>query len=284
MKNTVSPEISVSLPFLVAARNDPKVLNQTSAWLTHIRPVLALAKPKELSTSALLELLKIDQELGIVHKVVITNKHLQYIYAILALHSRSEYITSSITTPEYSAAVPIALQAYKEHWGIKYSRWNLDNDYMNAAVLGKGLRDLLKVRDYLIDINSQFASPANDSEVGDSEYEDSLGISSKESYNPFDPKQQKLWRAQTTANGEIKSTMYSRLKRVFPAAHPLGSTNVPKIYWCMLTQTWIFDPRVRHPDMITDLLDFDNLVDPLEEFTGVEQESITNNLADVFGI
>jgi hypothetical protein len=38
----------------------------------------------------------------------------------------------------------------------------------------------------------------------------------------------------------------------------------------MLTQTWIFDPKIRHPNMITNLLDWDKPAKPLEELTSVQ--------------
>lgn len=260
----------LNLSFLKEAVENPKVLKSDKSWMSHIKPILASVKFKNVvSSDSLFQYLKQDIELANGY----TTEHVRLIYTILANHNRSDYLPPSITqvsAPQYSAAVPIGLAAYREAHGIKYSTWKLNNPFMDAALLGKSLADILRVRSYLINLSENGPVIKNDSEVGNQEALDSMGTSSSEKnevIDPFDTANQAEWRKSALGNGTINSRMVTSIKRVFGSGHPLGNTLLPKFYWYMLTQTWIFEPKIRHPDMITNLLDWDTPAEPLDSFT-----------------
>jgi len=261
---------SLALSFLINAYDDPALIRtEDPHWLSHIRPVIAMHKPATFSLSKLYDELLLDGELGEYNGEIITMEHLRTIYAILAKYSRSDLLPKKMTQtlyPQYSSAIPIVLTAYREQFGVKYSQWTPNNDYMKTAILGKQLETLPEVYKYLVSLKNRKPEFENNTELGDEEYLDSMGIETPESIDVFDIEVRKELREFTLDGGNLPGTTYTALKRYHPS-HPLGSANLSKFYWCMLTQTWIFDPKVRHPNMITNLLDWDIPAKPLEEFS-----------------
>jgi hypothetical protein len=269
---------SLSLSFLQRANEDPALIRtEDPHWLSHIRPVIAMLKPKTFSLDKLYEELLEPLTLGEHNGEIITTKHLQLIYTILAKYSRSDLLPKKMTQtlyPQYSAAVPIVLLAYKEQFGVEYKNWKLNHDFMTSAIMGNQLKDITRVTNYLKGlINPRKPDlPNSDSEVGDQEYADSMGYELPKVYDPidvFDFDTQLEFREYATQEGNISSTAYTGIKR-HGGTHPLGNSLLTKFYWCMLTQTWIFDPKIRHPNMITNLLDWDKPAKPLEELTSVQ--------------
>ena len=260
----------LELTFLKRALDTPEIVKEDKAWLTHIRPVIALAKPPSVDLNQIAAFLRDNKstELGKVGNVMITGDHIGTILKILAKSSRSELVKDSQTTvTQYSAAVPIGLLAYKEAYGTPYSRWADtlgSHELLTNALLGPALADIVSVRDYLLSINDHKPKIQNDTEMGDQEFCDMKGIEVPIDEYPFDPKSQLVWRDHATNYGSVKPTEYNKIRRFFGTNHRLGSTNLSKFYWCMLTQTWIFDPSIRHEYMITDIENWDTLVPPLE--------------------
>jgi len=263
---------SISLSFLKQAVNDPEVIRQQDpSWLTHIKPVIVM-QPTDFNMQNLYDSLQENNELGEHNGEIITTRHLRYIYAILKTHNRSDILPKKMTQtlyPQYSSAVPLVLTAYREQFGVKYSQWLANNEYMASAILGKQLQTLPEVYKYLVSLKNRRPEFENNTELGDEEYLDSMGIETPESIDVFDIEVRRELREFTLDGGNLQSTAYTALKRYHPS-HSLGSANLSKFYWCMLTQTWIFDPKVRHPDMITHLTNIDKLVEPLEEFTAAK--------------
>jgi len=261
---------SLALSFLQRAYDDPALIKtEDPHWLSHIRPVLAMHKPATYRLDKLYDELLVDNVLGEYNGEIITNEHLQVIYAILAKYNRSELLPKKMTQtlyPEYSAAVPIPMLAYKEHYGVEYKNWKLNHEFMTLAFMGTQLSDIVGVTRFLESLNEQVDIPSSNSEVGDQEYADSIGHTTIGPIDVFNIETQRDFRNHATENGFFKTVSYTGLKRYGPS-HPLGSHSISKFYWCMLTQTWIFDPKIRHPNMITNLLDWDTPAEPLEEFT-----------------
>jgi len=264
---------SISLSFLKQAINDPSLIrSEDSSWLTHIKPVIAM-QPTDYNMQNLYNALQENNTLGEFSGEIITTRHLRYIYAILKTHNRSDILPKKMTQtlyPQYSSAVPIVLAAYREQFGVKYSQWNPNNEYMRTAILGKQLETLPEVYKYLVGLKDRKVEFQNDTEIGDEEYCDSLGIETPESIDVFDIEVRRELREFTLDGGILQPTAYTALKRYHPT-HPLGSANLSKFYWCMLTQTWIFDPKVRHPDMVTQLTNIDKLAEPLAEFSSIKE-------------
>jgi len=268
---------SLSLSFLQRANEDPALIrSEDPNWLSHIRPVIAMHTPATYRLDKLYDELLLDNVLGEHNGEIITNEHLQLIYTILGKYSRSELLPKKMTQtlyPQYSAAVPIPLLAYKERFGVKYGSWVLNHEFMVDAVMGSQLKDVIKVTRYLKELlnPSKPDLPSSDSEIGDQEYADSMGYELPKVYDPidvFDFETQREFRGLATSDGNISSTAYTGLRR-FMGGHPLSNITLSKFYWCMLTQTWIFDPKIRHPNMITNLLDWDTPAKPLEEYSSV---------------
>ncbi len=257
----------LKLDFLDKALVDPKLIKQDKDWLTHIRPAIALVKPSRVNPKLIADIVKENKDnvLGIVGGTEITGMHIIRILQILHEYPRSELVSDPQTeVPHYSAAVPIGLLAYKEHHGKPYSVWkgtSIFEPWIFRALVGPALADIDIVTDYLTDLPNK-KPIENETEVGDQEYADSLGTELSEAVYPFDHEQQLIWRELALRDGMVKTANYGKLGRVKPS-DPMGSDYFSKFYWCMVTQTWIFDPSIRHPDMITDLSNWDNAVTPL---------------------
>ena len=267
---------TLELNFLKEAMEKPNLIKQDKAWLDHIKPYLAAIKPtfiKDGWNNYSAEDFFVSLGTRDKREVVTladgrkaTIEQLQLIWKILGTTSRSDILASSMSQiefPQYSAAVPIGMLALKETYGIKYSQWDLHSkhpksDVFNAMLLGKSLANIPQVRQHLNSIHPNAMYEEEDEQAEDHHPDDA-------GYDCFDPQQQLLWRKQILRDGMVKSTEYAKLAKLFPNIHPLGYHTVPKIYWCMLTQTWIFDPSIRIPSMITDIEDFDTLPKPLEE-------------------
>jgi hypothetical protein len=257
---------ALEIDFLRKAVDHPKLIKNTDKdWLTHVKPILASVRPNiELNRNTRISMLELFDFLSTDRSLDggYTTEHVRLIYKILAEHNRSDYVASQSKDTQYSSAVPTAMAAYRDKYGIKYSSWIHDAPWMAIALLGKSLSEINITRDYLESLNES-VTRTYDSEIGDSEYEDSLGISSSrhEPIDVFDFDYRVDLKLNATRDGTILDTGYATIKRVFTSEHPLGSQHVPKFYWHMLTQTWIFSPSVRHKDMITNMQDFD-AVDP----------------------
>lgn len=247
----------LTLDFLVKGLNDPYVIKQSPTFYEDIKLALASLDVKgHTSASYLYQELRHQRNTAYGY----TTEHIKLIYKILEKHTRSDiFAAKQADYPMYSSAVPIALAAYKEVYGIKYSSWWLDYPAMNKRLLGRSLQDIHTVRDYLKDVS------ANPRKYYENYYEGpGMEIDCPD---PFLDESQVHLRKIALSDNTIPSRDFGAIKYAYPEDHALGRHKLPKLYWCMLTQTWIFDPAVRHPDMITDLLDWDNHPEPLGKLT-----------------
>jgi len=249
----------LTLDFLKNGLEDPSLIKQKPTFLEDIKPAIASLNPKNnLSSYGLYTELSLNRNTAYGYTV----EHIKLIYQILEKYSRSEiFLGRQVDYPMYSSAVPLALAIYKEVYGIKYSSWQMDYERMNRRLVGKALLEIWKVTRHFNDIS------ANPEKYYENPHWEDEG---KELQCP-DPKLDYLAHSElrtiALAQGTVSSKDFGGIKYAFPEDHVLGKNNLPKIYWCMLTQTWIFDPRYRHPDMITCLFDWDNPPEPVTDTT-----------------
>ena len=125
---------TVDVDFLKQALTQPNLIKQDKAWFSHIKPYLTAYKPK-MGKDGMYSLDDYFNSLGQIPKNEMVGKikteEVHLIWKILGKFNRSELLASSmsqITHPEYSAAVPIGMQAMREVYGIKYGSWNLSNN------------------------------------------------------------------------------------------------------------------------------------------------------------
>lgn len=180
----------------------------------------------------------------------------------------------------YSAAVPYVLYAFKAQWGVKYSEWDLEegpvydgiNTNAGGILLGYGLKEYVKVKE---SYKSAFIKPepppgwAPDWWVQrygtEVPFEGDLESSWMPNWSPPEVNLQEIRKAyltHTKTGGPISETAYGKGAYT---CHPLLSTIVTKlIFRHMLTQTWVYTPKLRNPHMILSLEDIDEIPEPIE--------------------
>lgn len=144
---------------------------------------------------------------------------------------RSSLVKSQINPQfsEYSALVPLILAGLKKYQGIKYSQWSLEGlDY----VVDPKLYEAMAYTDY--------PDLSNDELM----FIRTQGLTTKSGPN---------------AGSVKKSTSSWCLTGVKDTA--LGKA--PALVGTMLTQIWVAHPSIRHPNMILDPKDWDNMPTPL---------------------
>ena len=205
-------------------------------------------------------------------------------FKLLFATKRSAFIKNSSLNSSlslYSPAVPYALYAFKSQYNVNYKEWNLEEpnykgtDFNAGSILlGTGFKDYLKKR-HLYSSYFKKPSPPKDwvpeswlekygSEVafeGDMEHEwmpswekprvdwDELRrgyLTHGQDPNHIIPEH--LWAKGTFTSHELLIRM--------------GSTGT--IYHHMLTQTWVFSPKLRNKYMIMSFDDIDEMPDPIE--------------------
>lgn len=281
---------TLQLSFLQEALANPKLLKQDRDWLTHIKPYLAAVKPRQFNSYGKYDANAYFTNLGSgkitsveVNGTEVSIEVIKTIWRILAKYTRSEILpasTTQIAYPQYSAAVPIGMAAFRDAYGIKYSSWDFDESspytsMFKNMLLGRSLATIYQVGTYLNfiqGINDYYPEYAFTDELYVDDNNTGFSFDPKlykqeDMEDPLDPKTQKKWRDQITKNGQVGTGEYSKLAKLYPNSHYLGYDNISKFFWCMLTQTWIFEPSVRHPDMITQFNqhDFDSLATPISE-------------------
>lgn len=121
-------------------------------WVIHIKPYLAALKPKSFSMSAIADQLETSQKLLVPNTNIETdNVAIWCMYKILSDNLMSDLLTSlhkpMTKHPTTSSAVPQGMRAYKEVWGIPYSRWVLDSPEVTDFFVGAGLHELQSQRE-----------------------------------------------------------------------------------------------------------------------------------------
>lgn len=228
-----------------AESKDFDIIKANPSWFFHIKPLLASVKPKELTLSSLLNELHTPKEIEVVGQpnITTTTTAVLCIYEVLAKVNRSAMLPSSYARatahPSFSAAVPWAMAAYKEHHNIAYSRWKLDEPAMVAGFLGKALKDLPAYMETFVELKDSI---------------DLLGIRAEylEKIKAFQlARANSSKRARAQKDPEFAHNLYIKVE---------GWSG---IWLHMLTQTWVFHPDIRTSDMILSLNSLDEIPEPL---------------------
>lgn len=154
----------------------------------------------------------------------------------------SKYLKANLTKcTAISSGVPIIMLAYKHQHDIPYEKWR--GDKFTQFMLPKGLR-------WLVGAGMEKAEGL-----------DLAGLATK-------------WPSATLR--EYAESFLTRNDVVSPmTAYTSGRTGdkefdaLPASFKRMLLQVWAYHPSVRHANMITDPCDWDSLIDPLYEVSGL---------------
>lgn len=203
-------------------------LHQLSPYLAHIIP--QKDSSGEYLASSIFEELDRNNTY-VVNKVDFTGSQLLRYIRLFYFHNTSEYLSSQTSSPQFSAAVPIVLAAYKLQHGIQYSSWS-KSDPCLKRFFGPQMQWLF---------DEQLVIP----ELSDQEVREF--------------REQVLLERKT---GTIKPATSYKFER---SGEP-NFDKLPKLLKMMLLQTWIFHPQIRHPNMITDPKNWDLLAPAREEF------------------
>jgi hypothetical protein len=241
-------------------------------WLTHAIPYIAVPRPPKASTQALVDELSSDKEYS-VNGHLVSSDIIRLIYQIVGTIERSKILPkhkdfTQTKKPQYSAAVPWILYAYKFTHGIEYDKWILDHEKLNDWVLGTSLKDYFKIRAYLMDgINHhEYEIDSEAGEIGLEEWRASNGIITPENIYPLKTENRIQYREKSIYDPikeEYVSPLDFKLVKNRYTGGRLSSQNIPKFYWHMLTQTWIFDPSIRTPNMVTSFESLSTIDPPL---------------------
>jgi len=266
--------------FLKQALDNPKLLKDDPDWLLHSIPFIVSVIPDKPEGDKI-SLDNYYKKIGRVESIWVDKKEysgdvIRLIFKILGSANRSDILPNKLKQTQktlYSSAVPWVLYAWKHTYNTSYDNWEFDNEDMSDMVLGPALSNYFGIKDYLENINEtalQVLSEAG--EIGVQEYKDKIGKSNLDTtiYHPFDPKQRREWRREILSDYAFRPTEFAKLKALYKLSHRLGYTHINKFWWCMLTQTWIFDPSIRSPDMVTSFVSLGTIDPPLEEQTVVE--------------
>lgn len=144
---------------------------------------------------------------------------------------RSSLVKSQIAPQfsEYSALVPIILAGLKKYQGIKYSEWSAE-----------GLQHVIEPKLYEAATFTDYPNLSNDELM----YIRTQGLTTKSG------------PSAGTVKKATSSWCLTGIKQT-----TLGS--VPQLTGTMLTQIWVAHPSVRHPNMILNPKDWDNMPSPL---------------------
>lgn len=256
--------------FLDEALKEPKIVKGDKDWLTHSIPYIAAVKTrdKSLKLSSLYTALAEDTTY-VVNGNKVPTSSIRKIYKLLGDVNRSEIVKQTMKeAPHYSSAVPWALYAFKTTYGVEYDAWEFDHIRMRELVLGKQLANYFQVQQYVNTINDDVIYHSEQSgERGLQEYFEEIGIKNfdMKRYDFFDPAQRRIWRDMYTEEGMVDPLAYMKLNpnNIAPKGHKLRPALLDKFYWCMITQTWIFEPRIRADNMVTSLKGLSVFDEPL---------------------
>lgn len=252
------------------------LLGKDPDWLLHAVPYITSVTPgKEggYSLDALYNNLGKIESVEVNGKVV-EGEVIRHIYRILGTLQRGQILPKSISQlskPLYSGAVPWVLYAFKQQYNVSYSKWVFDsNEFFHKMVLGPSLEDYFLVKYNLETINDDVkAIESASGECGVREYLESIGkpdFPMKEYY--FDQDYLQELRHKFLKEGMVSSKDYTKFASLKSEAKINQALLGTKFYWCMLTQTWIFDPSIRNEHMVTSLFgDIDDVAEPLAPVT-----------------
>lgn len=220
-------------PFDINPIQDIKLFKTRSkTLLPQILPYIAHIIPAKnsnglYSATSIFELLKENEEYEL-NGVVFSGEQVLNYYRLFFNYSTSDYLDAQTKTPQFCSAVPIPLAAYKQQYGIKYSSWD-KADPMLHRFFGPQMQWLFNLDDFEI---------PNLTLEEVREFRDQVLLERK--------------------TGTIKPVTSYKFEN---SGEPLFD-KLPKPLRMMLLQTWIFHPSIRHPNMITDPVNWDILAEP----------------------
>ena len=221
-------------PFDINPQEDIKAFKSRSvSIISQVMPFLAHIIPAKnsrglYSASSVFELLAKNEEYCLNNVYFSGEQILQYM-RVFNHKNTSEYLDAQAKSPQFSAATPIVLAAYRQQLGIKYEQWD-KADPLLKRFFGPQMQWLFDPALSVPDLN--------DDEFR--EFRENVLLERK--------------------TGLLKpATSYK-----FESSGEPNFDKLPKMLRMMLLQTWIFHPSIRHPNMITDPLNWDNLADARE--------------------
>lgn len=237
-----------SNPFDINPLNEIKLFKTRSkVLLPQLMPYLAHIIPAKnsrglYSATSVFELLA-KNEAYEVNGVNFTGEQLLDYYRAFYHFSTSEYIDTQTRFPQFCSAVPIPLAAYKQQYGIKYSSWD-KTDPLLPRFFGPQMQWLFKLDE--IEIPQLTLDEVK-------EFRDQVLLERK--------------------TNTIKSVTSYKFES---SGEPIFD-KLPKPLRMMLLQTWIFHPSIRHPNMITDPLNWDVLAEPWDIVEAISSPVATAN-------
>lgn len=217
---------------------DQKIFKSLSPGsLYHLFPIIASSKPLKgsggYSASSVFEYLNNRDTVDYVNGTVKTDTIKAYIFMLHSMTTSTYLKPSQGKCTELSCAVPLALYAFKHQYDIKYMEWDHE-DPLFARLVPKGLDWAIRAElpKYSID------------EVRELRNRVLLERSS----------------------GTLKPlTAYKMEKSNDPQFDAL-----PKLARFLLLQTWIYNPALRSPNMVTDVENWDNVAPAIDSVTSLQ--------------
>jgi len=218
----------------------------------------------------------------------IPSNWLKKLYKLLYEVPRSNYL-GTVSKPKmviYSSAVPYALYAFKSQWGVKYSEWDLeeplykDQDFNAGMILlGQGHKNYISKRALYF---SKFKKPVPPPNWAPESWLEKYGTEV-----PFegdvDQEYNKNWTIPSTDWVTIRKDFLTHNINNLPidetkwaqgswSCSPLVASMQDTLYRHMLTQTWVYAPKLRSEHMIHSFEDIDLMPDPYIDITTIKPE------------
>lgn len=217
---------------------DQKIFKaQSPGSLYHLFPIIAHKKP--LSTSGGYSATSVFEQLNSTDTVDYVNGTVKcdvikaYIFMLHSMNTSSYLKPSQGRCTELSCAVPLALYAFKHQFDIPYMAWDHE-DPLFPRLVPKGLDWAIRAElpKYSIDEVRELRN--------------------------------RVLLERST--GTLKPlTAYKMEKSNDPQFDQL-----PKLARFLLLQTWIYNPAIRSPNMVTSVTDWDALADPIDNVQSLQ--------------
>ena len=217
-------------------------------FMDHIVKYLTLVEPEKVDGKYIPEsiFLALKEEKFIKSDMGdIPSEWIKSLFKLLFEVPRSKFGPTASTSNKaslYSSAVPYAMYAFKSQHGIKYSEWNLDGPYYGSTeynggsiILGQGLKDYIKYKKlYDSLLEKHIDEEGNKLSVDWSTIRQKYLTHGK----TFELLDETSWSNGTYTCDDLLTNLSSPIFRK------------------MVTQTWVFSPRLRNEHMV---MSFDNI-------------------------
>ena len=280
--------------------NDPKPISAygPTIFMDHLTKYLTLVKPTrkasgKYSPLSMFKALKADDYIAS-DMGDISSEWILSAYKLLFQETRSKFIpsvskTSALTL--YSSAVPYIMYAFKSQFGVKYSEWDLQEpdfpgtDFNPGQVLlGNGHKDYFLKKEIYDNFFTK-PSPPPDwvPESWYAKYGDEVAFEgdvdhewmpnwTKPKVDLLEMRREYLIHSKTREH--IPETVWGKgTWTVHPILFSIGST----MYRHMLTQTWVFSPRLRNEHMIMSFDNIDEMPEPIDPMTATKVNKIVSD-------